>query len=104
MEDKPIKLKLKAAWFKNILGLAVDQVTINQTYSLTPYYFWPRTEALEQLKLELDSKTWLTQEEIIKILETAGEVMNYWLSYRNTTTINRLKKDFQEVDVIMLNE
>ena len=68
METKPFQLKLKIAWFKNFLGLAIDQVDFNQGYSLTPYYFWPKTEAWEQLKLELDSKLWLAKDEKVEIL------------------------------------
>jgi hypothetical protein len=45
MTKKPYQLKLKIAWFKNFLGLAIDQVNLDQQYSLTPYYFWPKTEA-----------------------------------------------------------
>ena len=86
MNNQTFQLKLKVAWLKNFLGLSIDQVVGNQKYAMTPYYFWPRTEAWEQLKLELDSKLWLTEEEKIKLLKTAGDVLNYWLSYRNTKT------------------
>ena len=56
-------LKLKVTWFKNFLGLAIDQVSLNQKYFLTSYYFWPKTDAWEQLKSELDAKPWLTTRE-----------------------------------------
>jgi len=38
-------LKLKVIWFKNYLGLAIDQVTLQHKHFLTPYYFWPKTAA-----------------------------------------------------------
>jgi len=104
MTDKQFKLKLKVAWFKDFLGLAIDQVNFNQGYSLTPYYFWPKTEAWEQLKLELDSKLWLDKEEKITILKVAGEVMNYWLSHRNTKSVKDLKENFPELEVLILNK
>jgi len=47
------QLKLKVLWLKNVLCLAIDQTVIKQSYPLTQYYFWPRTEAWDQLKLEL---------------------------------------------------
>ena len=100
MKQKPFQLKLKVVWFKNFLGLAIDQVNLNQQYSLTPYYFWPRTEAWEQLKLELDYKFWLTQDEKLNVLKTAGDVMNYWFSYRNIKTPKDLKEEFKEVLII----
>ena len=101
MADKLFRLKLKITWFKDFLGLAIDQVTLDQKYFLTPYYFWPRTEAWEQLKLDLDSKLWLTKDDKIQILKTTGDVMNYWLSYRNTKTAENFKKDFPEVEVFV---
>ena len=104
MDKKQFRLKLKIAWFKNFLGLAIDQVSSNQQYSLTPYYFWPRTEAWEQLKLELDSKLWLTQEEKMEVLKTTGDVMSYWLSNRNTKTASNLREDFIGVEIVNLNK
>ena len=71
MERTSFQLKLKIIWFKDFLGLAIDQVDFNQRYSLTPYYFWPKTEAWEQLKLELDSKGWLPEKEKVLILNLA---------------------------------
>ena len=69
MHTRSLRLKLKIVWFKNFLGLAIDQVILDQQYSLTPYYFWPKTEAWEQLKLELSSRRWLNPEEKKRILK-----------------------------------
>jgi 30S ribosomal protein 3 len=102
MENKTFQLKLKIAWFQDFLGLAIDQVQINQNYSLTPYYFWPKTEACEQLKLELDSKFWLTKDEKIKILKMASDVMNYWLSSRDNRNFGNIKKTFSEIEILEL--
>ena len=103
MSDIQFELKLKVFWFKNVLGLAIDQVTLNQKYPLTTYYFWPKTEAWEQLKLEVDSKLWITKKEKEKILQTTGDVIKYWLSYRNTKTVDNLKEEFKEIDVLLIN-
>ena len=102
MNTNQYNLKLKVAWFKDFLGLAIEQVNFSREYSLTPYYFWPKTEAWEQLKLELDSKLWLTNEEKIKILKTTSEVMNFWLSHRTTKDSKDLKESFQEIEVVTL--
>ena len=45
-------LRLKVLWLKNCLGLSIDQVSLKSQLPITFYYFWPRTEAWEQLKLE----------------------------------------------------
>ena len=104
MIKKQVHLKLKVVWFKNFLGLAIDQVNLNQQYSLTPYYFWPKTEAWKQLEIELDSKLWLDHNEKMQILKSAGDVMNYWLSYRNTKTAENLKESFQDIELLTLNQ
>ena len=103
MSDIQFELKLKVFWFKNVLGLAIDQVTLNQKYPLTTYYFWPKTEAWEQLKLELNSKLWITKKEKEQILQTTGDVIKYWLSYRNTKAVENIKEEFKEIDVLLLN-
>ncbi len=90
------QLKLKVLWVKDILGLGVDQLTIKQQYPLTLYYFWPRTEAWEQLKSELDSKSWLSKKEKIEILNLAADVMNHWRKYRNMDNIENVKNKFFE--------
>jgi 30S ribosomal protein 3 len=102
MGTRQFQLKLKIIWFENFLGIGIDQVSSNQRYFLTPYYFWPKTEAWKQLKLELDSKIWLTQDEKIKILKLTGDLMNYWLSYRNKKGIQNIKDEFKEVDFMIL--
>ena len=104
MIKKQVHLKLKVVWFKNFLGLAIDQVNLNQQYSLTPYYFWPKTEAWKQLEIELDSKLWLDHNEKMQILKSAGDVMNYWLSYRKNKTVNDLKQNFGQIEIVTMND
>ena len=102
MGTKSSHLQLKIVWFKSFLGLAIEQVSLNQQYALTPYYFWPKTEAWEQLKLELDSKLWLTQDEKIRILNITGKVMEYWLMYRDKKTVTELNEDFSKFKILTL--
>ena len=102
MEQDTFQLKLKIFWCKNFLGLTISQASLDRQYALAPYYFWPKTKAWEQLKLKLDSKIWLSQTEKLRILKTTSDVMNYWLSYRNTKTVENFKKDFPEVEVLKI--
>jgi len=93
-----MQLKLKAVWGKNFLGLAIDQVNGVYDLPITTYYFWPRTEAWEQLRLELDLKPWLQKEEKIKVLNSAAKLMNFCMQeYRNSESIEVVKKRFTEV-------
>ena len=61
-------LRLKVIWQTNLLAIALDGSTPFNTYFLTSYYFCPRTNVWEQLKLELDTKLWLKPNEKIVLL------------------------------------
>jgi 30S ribosomal protein 3 len=97
------QLKLKVLWLKNVLGLAIDQTVIKQSYPLTQYYFWPRTEAWDQLKLELDSKPWLSEKEKIIILHLATDIITHWRTNRNTDAVNKIANTFSEAAFVDLN-
>ena len=95
-------LKLRVLWLKNVLGLAIDQTILKQSYPLTQYYFWPRTEAWDQLKLELDSKPWLSEKEKIVILNLTTDLISYWRQNRTTKKIEDLTNSFSEVTFVEL--
>ena len=96
-------LKLRVLWLKNVLGLAVDQTILKQSYPLTQYYFWPRTEAWDQLKLELDSKPWLSEKEKIIILNIATDIINHWRTNRITERVENLSTKFSEATFVELH-
>jgi 30S ribosomal protein 3 len=92
------QLKLKAVWGKNFLGLAIDQVIGSYQLPVTTYYFWPRTEAWEQLRLELELKSWIQEDEKIKVLNSAAQLMNLCMQeYRNKESIDAVKEQFKEI-------
>jgi 30S ribosomal protein 3 len=100
MTTLPIQLKLRILWFKDCLGLAIDQKSTQQTYPLTSYYLWPRTEAWEQLKLELDLRPWLPNEDKVQILNLTTEIMNYWRENRKIKSIESVSKRFCDVNFV----
>ena len=61
-------LKLQVLWLDDSLGLAVNQHTQDGILPITPYYFWPVSEAWEQIRFELDSKPWIPEEERLVLL------------------------------------
>jgi len=73
-----LELRLRVLWLKNSLGLAIDSNTEKSTKPITIYYFWPKTDAWEQLKLELGCRPWIKEIERIKILNTASRIMDLW--------------------------
>ena len=95
-----VQLKLRVLWLKDFLGLAIDQTVLNESYPLTSYYLWPQTEAWDQIKLELDSKLWVTEPEKIKILNLTTKIINFWPQYRNTESVESISKKFQDISFL----
>lgn len=76
--EKP-KLVLKFIWMEKNIGLGLDQVIQGHgTVPLSPYYFWPRKDAWEELKTTLESKPWISQKKMIILLNQATDIINLW--------------------------
>ncbi|XVE85952.1 hypothetical protein DITRI_Ditri17bG0133300 [Diplodiscus trichospermus] len=76
--EKP-RLVLKFIWMEKNIGLALDQVIPGHgTVPLSPYFFWPRKDAWEELKATLESKPWISQKKVIILLNQATDVINLW--------------------------
>jgi len=88
-------LELQILWLDSSLGLAVNQKTSEGSLPLTPYYFWPVSEAWEQIRFELNSKPWLSENERIKLLNLVVDVMNKWQQSR-TIIANEVRPTGEE--------
>ena len=75
-------------------------MAVDHSYPLTQYYFWPKTEAWEQLKLELDSKPWLSEKDKILALNLTTDVVNYWQTSRKIENFDVIKNKFNTVDFV----
>ena len=95
-----LKLQLKVLWHENFLGLSIDQASTKLVIPITSYYLWPKTDAWQQIKFELDSKPWLSEQEKIKVLNHTAEIMNYWRKNRNSNTIKTLTEKFSDLKFI----
>ena len=69
---------------------------------MAPTPIWPRTDAWEQLKFELDSRTWLAKEEKVKILNTTTEIINFWRINRKLEFSENLSSKFPNVFVVKI--
>lgn len=74
------RLVLKFIWMEKNIGIALDQVIAGGygTVPLSPYYFWPRKDAWEELKVLLESKPWISQKQMVVLLNQATDIINLW--------------------------
>lgn len=74
------RLVLKFIWMEKNTGIALDQVIAggHGTVPLSPYYFWPRKDAWEELKVLLESKPWISQKQMVVLLNQATDIINLW--------------------------
>ncbi|KAK6136649.1 hypothetical protein DH2020_029593 [Rehmannia glutinosa] len=74
------RLVLKFIWMEKNIGIAIDQVIPggHGTIPLSPYYFWPRKDAWEELRVMLESKPWISNKQMVILLNQATDVINLW--------------------------
>jgi 30S ribosomal protein 3 len=82
-------LKLQVLWLEDSLGLAINQKRGKEIFPITSYYFWPISKAWEQIRIELESKPWIPEEERLKLLNLVGDMMNKWQQSRPLVNENQ---------------
>lgn len=90
------KFTLRILWLQNNVAIAIDHVIGENVSPLTSYFFWPRNDAWEQLKTELDSKPWISETEKIQLLNKATEIINFWQEKGKNQSIIEVQNQFPE--------
>jgi 30S ribosomal protein 3 len=72
------KFKLKIIWLEKSIAFALDEKVGEKINPITEYFFWPRTDAWEEFKVELEKKSWISKNECIDILNRTTEIINFW--------------------------
>ena len=88
------KFTFRILWLDNNVAIAIDHIVGQNVSPLTSYFFWPRNDAWEQLKTELDSKPWISELEKIELLNKATEIINFWQEKNKIESLLKVQEKF----------
>lgn len=84
--------KLNFIWTERNIAVAVDQVySRGQISPLTEYFFWPRKDAWEELRLALEARPWISERDKVILLNRTTEVINYWQQDGEKPTLEQVR-------------
>ena len=87
------KFIVRILWLQHSIGLSIDHI-VDKGYSpLSSYFFWPSNDVWTQIKIELESKPWISDSDKIDLLNQVTLIINYWQENKNSKSIEEIKKE-----------
>lgn len=90
------KFTFKILWLENNIAIAIDYVVGKSFSPLTSYFFWPRNDAWDQLKIDLEAKPWIAENDKIALLNQATEIINFWQETGKNQSITKAQEKFPD--------
>lgn len=88
---------LKIIWLNDSIGIAIDHVLQKGYSPLSSYFFWPRNDAWTQIKKELESKPWISENDKIELLNEATIIINYWQEHKTLQSAKQIQAEFPNI-------
>lgn len=90
--------KLNFIWTERNIAVAVDQVySRGQVSPLTEYFFWPRKDAWDELRMALEARPWIPERDKVILLNRTTEVINTWqVEGENRPSLDVVKAEFPD--------
>ena len=92
-------LNVNVLWLEDCLGIAINQSTSSNQTAITTYYFWPRNDVWDQIKIELDSKPWIKETEKVDTLNLIAKILDVWQSTIDRKNIKYVTSRFKKLKI-----
>lgn len=90
------KFVLKIIWLDKSIAIGLDQCVGSGTHPLTQYFFWPRKDAWEELKNQLDINPWISQNEAISLLNQTTDIIDCWQEEGKKYSLKDIQEKFPQ--------
>lgn len=97
------QFRLKFLWFGNKgIAVALDQVSSSKVIPITEYFFCSRSDAWDEMRICLKSKTWIYSNDLVLILNQLTEVINFWQDKNDLKSENfsQIKEKFSNCEFV----
>lgn len=89
--------KLNVLWMEKNIAVAVDQVySRGQTSPLTEYFFWPRKDAWDELRISLETRPWIAERDRVALLNRLTQIINFWQDDQTGHTVAEARATFTD--------